>query len=158
MTAEIRAIGWSGALFAPLVAEGAAGDGRFLSRLEEEWRHGTLRFRVPGEVLLGALEDDRLIGVGGITLDPYAPVDRLARLRHLYVAQARRREGVGTAVALALVERARGHFDRIRLTTDNAAHFYERLGFVAEPGEKQTHVLWLAASSTVQGGGSTRGG
>jgi GNAT superfamily N-acetyltransferase len=158
VTAEIRAIGWSRALFAALAAEGAAGDGRFLSRLEEEWRCGTLRFRAPGEVLLGTLDDDRLIGVGGISLDPYAPVDRLARLRHLYVARARRREGVGTALALALVERARGHFDRIRLTTDAAARFYERLGFVAEPGEKQTHVLRLEASSAVQGGGSTREG
>ena len=72
-----------------------------------------------------------LVGVGGISLDPYAPAPGLARLRHLYVLEAHRRTGVARALVARLLELARPHFAMVRLRTRNAgaASLYESFGF-----------------------------
>ena len=132
------------ALFAALTAEAEAEGYLFLRRHAEEWRDGTLRFDRPGEIFLGALDGGRLVGVAGISLDPYHPEPGLGRVRHLYVAPDRRRDGIGSALVTRLLDHGRGRFDRLRLWTRSASSFYERLGFTASPGPKQTHVIALA--------------
>ena len=148
MNAEVRRVAYSDALFAPLHAEARAEGHRFLDRLRDEWRSGTLRFGGPGEILLGAFDGNELIGVGGISRDPYAPAPGLGRLRHLYVRPAARRRGIGRHLVARLLDQARAHFDVIRLSTGSeaASCFYEGIGFERVEAFKQTHRLKLGAS------------
>ncbi|MDQ4086598.1 MAG: GNAT family N-acetyltransferase [Pseudomonadota bacterium] len=145
MSIAIRRIALDEVEAAPLIAEGAAGDGRFLMRLKNEWEDGRCRFDAPGEFLLGAFDGAALIGIGGISLDPYHPTTGLGRVRHVYVLKAWRGRGVGRALVSQLVTGARAHFSVLRLRTQapEAVHLYECVGFVRTDAPGETHRLVL---------------
>lgn len=138
---DIRPIHYADSLFQPLLAECEREGGSFLLRLRDEWRSGATRFDRSGEILLGALLDGRLIGVGGLSRDPWQP--DIGRLRHLYVLRDRRGRGVGRLLVSRIVEEARRSFPVIRLRTraGDAARFYERFGFVPTAQPFETHRL-----------------
>ena len=145
MSCAIRRIRFDQEATAPLIVEGADGDGRFLARLKDEWKDGLCRFDGSGEFLLGAFDAEPLVGVGGITADPYQPAEGLARLRHLYVSKRWRGRGIGRALVLELVSGARANFAVLRLRTQApaAARLYESLGFVRTDAPNETHRLVL---------------
>jgi len=118
---------------------------KFVSRLVEDWRTGANRFDKAGERLLVASRGGKVVGVGGLNVDPYVSSARIARLRHLYVADEFRRRGVGEALVLALLDGAEQHFDKVRLRTDTsaAACFYLRLGFEAVDDATASHARML---------------
>src|SRR5262245_15429634 len=117
--------------FSALLADSERAGVGFVRRLADEWASGTNRFARPGEALFGARVGGELVGVCGLNVDPYATLDRDGRVRHLYVRVSHRRLGVGGRLVEAIVDAARGRFDRLRLRTSNpeAARLYERLGF-----------------------------
>lgn len=146
MTVEVRRVGYADRLFAPLLAEGEAAEGAFLSRLRDQWRSGELRFEREGEVLLGAFDRGLLVGVADISHDPYAPEPGLGRVRHVYVLRAWRGQGVARLLLERLIAHASGSFTALRLSAVGrpaAIRLYERLGFVACDGDGQTHRLSL---------------
>ena len=55
---------------------------RFLTRLINEWHSGANRFDAPGECLMAAYLNQQLIGIGGLSVDPYAD-NNVARLRRV---------------------------------------------------------------------------
>lgn len=114
-----------------------------ITRLREEWETGANRFARDGEVLLGAFRGERLLGIGGLNRDPYTSDWRVGRVRHLYVMQDERRAGIGRSLVEGLLGHASGGFDSVRLWTDRAASFYDRLGFDRVEGPKVTHVYWI---------------
>ena len=117
---------------------------RFVRRLVDEWTAGTNRFDRPGEVLFAARVGDRLVGVCGLNVDPYAVQTEIGRVRRLYVLPAHRRLGVGRQLVEAVLETARGRFRLLRLLTANpaAARLYESLGFRREAGQPDcSHIL-----------------
>jgi len=116
---------------AALVAESEAQGLRFVRRLAEEWASGANRFDRPGEALFVARDEERIVGVGGLNIDPYTTEPTVGRVRHLYVLTAYRRLGIGRRIVEEIIEAARGRFERLRLSTSNpeAARLYERLGF-----------------------------
>ncbi len=118
---------------------------RFLDRLIAEWQSGETRFDGPGEGLLAHFDGGRMIAVGGLHRDPYAGMDRVARLRRLYVAPDRRQGGVGRALVARLIDDARGRFElvRLRVPDASAAAFYEAIGFARTDLADATHVLCL---------------
>ena len=117
----------------------------FMRRLAAEWQSGDNRFDRPGECLLAAHYDSRLIGVGGLNRDPYVQGDGIGRLRHLYVHASARWLGVGSQLVAPILKQARGSFRvvRLRATTAEAAAFYGRLGFVSTSEEAASHVMVL---------------
>jgi len=120
---------------------------RLIRRLADEWATGANRFDRPGEILFGAFIDGRLVGVGGLNIDPYAGDERIGRLRHLYVLSAFRRMGVGRQLVERVMKAAHGRFDDVRLRTNDAAaaRLYEKLGFRRDIGrDDYTHVANLA--------------
>lgn len=134
----------------PLLHASRAEGLRLVERLVDEYASGANRFDRPGEVLLGAYGDGRLVGVGGVNCDPYAYDARTGRLRHLYVLPEQRQRGVGSQLVAALIARAAPRFAllRLRTTSPAAARFYERLGFAVVAGDEYaTHALGLAAAS-----------
>jgi GNAT superfamily N-acetyltransferase len=118
---------------------------KFMERLCEEWASGANRFDAPGEALFLALANDHVIGICGLNRDPYTPDPHTGRIRRLYVLPAHRRNGVGQALLEAVIAHARGHFNQLRVRTDNARAFYTTRGFRPDPSDTQaTHVLELA--------------
>jgi GNAT superfamily N-acetyltransferase len=130
----------------PLVAQVDAEGHLFMRRLCDRWASGENRFDRPGEILLTARRDGQLVGIGGLNRDPYAQADNIGRLRHVYVANATRRLGVGSLLVRRLLANATPHFAVVRLRTDSphAAAFYVRLGFHPTDEEDATHSLRLA--------------
>ncbi len=114
-----------------------------MERLVSEWESGAMRFDGPGECLLGAFDGCDLIGIGGISRDPYLSAPNIGRLRHLYVRKAARRRGVGSALVDQLLAKGRAVFDDVRLRTDcaEAARFYLRKGFVPIDDPSASHRL-----------------
>ncbi|HEX9940423.1 MAG TPA: GNAT family N-acetyltransferase [Thermoanaerobaculia bacterium] len=134
---------------AGLVAESEAAGHRFLRRLIDEWDGGTNRFCQPGEALFAAVAGGRMVGLCGLSVDPYCQDARVGRVRHLYVLRDFRRQGIATRLLDEVVAAARGTFDRLRLRTEDesAARFYGSFGFRACSGVLAcTHVLELAES------------
>jgi len=125
-----------------LLAESEREGSRFVRRLFDEWTAGTNRFDRPGEALFAARLGDRLIGVCGLNIDPYAAAPNVGRVRRLYVLTAYRRLGAARHLVLAVLEAARGRFDVLRLR-------YESLGFRpnAETADS-THVLELGSPAS----------
>src|SRR3984893_14804035 len=68
--------------FENLLADSLDNGHQFLQRLQTEWLSGANRFSRPGERLLAAVERNRLIGVGGINIDPYLSDTAKGRIRH----------------------------------------------------------------------------
>jgi GNAT superfamily N-acetyltransferase len=114
-----------------LVAESVALGFGLLCRLVADWDSGANRFDRPGESLFRARHAGRVVGVCGLNVDPYSHTPGVGRLRHLYVAAARRRQGVGRALVHRIVAEAAKSFSTLTLRTRSAeaAAFYERVGF-----------------------------
>jgi GNAT superfamily N-acetyltransferase len=118
---------------------------RFIARLINNWVSGSNRFNQLGERLIGAICENRLIGVCGLNRDPYTEEAGVGRLRHLYVTRSERKHGIGRTLVRFLLEEARAAFVIVRLRTDTseAALFYERLGFMTVDLENASHAMRL---------------
>jgi GNAT superfamily N-acetyltransferase len=119
------------AALVPLAAEATADGHRMVARLIDEWATGENRFDRPGERAYLAAWNDRICGVCGLNIDPFADDDGVGRVRRLYVCAALRRRGVGSALVRELCRDARGRFRELQLRTydPRAAAFYEAIGF-----------------------------
>ena len=136
--------------FVPLLAESEASGYRFLRRVADEWESGINRFSRPGEALLAAEACGRLVGVCGLSIDPYLEDPRVGRVRNVYVLSDCRRHGFGRSLVRGAVAMARGHFDVLRLRADETgpARLYESLGFRPCQGIPDcTHVMEMAGKS-----------
>ncbi|MFH6785609.1 MULTISPECIES: GNAT family N-acetyltransferase [Methylobacterium] len=127
----------------PLLAEAERHGTAFMRRLFLEWDAGANRFDRPGEIILGAWQDDRLVGLGGLNRDPYVAEDDVGRLRHVYVLASHRSLGVGALLVRHLLRDAEGHFRivRLRAALPESAAFYRRLGFMECGDPAATHVI-----------------
>ena len=146
---SVRRLRGSARELAPLVTSSRAEGFGFVGRLAENVARG--HFDLPGTALFGAYDsraygEERLLGVGGLTPDPYV-ADRpgVGRLRHLYVLPQHRRRGVAKALVGSIIAEARPHYHVLRLRTANtrAALFYGALGFVGVTEPTATHILVL---------------
>lgn len=126
-------------------AEARAEGHRMLDTLAADWAAGTTRFDGDGEALLVAYSAGRLAGIAGITKDPVVP--NALRMRRFYVRASHRRDGLGRALALELLdpERRRGRVVTVNAGTGSEA-FWQALGFVRDLRDGHTHVLPTDAS------------
>ncbi|UVM53117.1 MULTISPECIES: GNAT family N-acetyltransferase [unclassified Pseudomonas] len=117
---------------------------RFLTRLITEWNTGENRFDAPGECLMAAYLDGSLVGVGGLSIDPYAQED-IGRLRRVYVSGSSRGQNIGRSLVNQLLEYAAGRFRVVRLSTDTSsgAAFYVSCGFQLLNDDHATHMKIL---------------
>lgn len=128
-----------------LLAEAARQEGyNHILRIAEEWSAGTNRFERRGESLLGAHDRGRMIGVGGMTVEP-TRADWL-RMRRFYVSQPYRGRGIGRRLAQRLLEHARAFTPvvTVHAGSDDARRFWQAMGFQPLTGESYTHSLHLA--------------
>lgn len=117
----------------------------FVQRTIHEWDSGKQRFSSHGEGLWQILLDGELIGIGGLSRDPYLNDGFTGRVRHLYILAEFRNKGYGKQLLRHILAAASGHFNTLTLYTDNpvAALLYEHLFFYPFTGYKVTHRLDL---------------
>jgi aminoglycoside 6'-N-acetyltransferase len=131
----------------PLREEATAQGFEFVGRLIDEFASGRNRFDKQGEALFTARNGDVLAGIGGLNIDHYANDPSVARVRHVYVLDAQRRQGAGRALLMAIMTAAFESFAELRLRTNTAegALFYESLGFApVTDTNSATHVFRFA--------------
>ena len=116
----------------------------FVDRLLSESKSGVNRFDEDGEAFLGAFAADKLVGCGGVNLDPYSD-DEVGRIRHVFVLCEYRRKGLATALVEALLASSKSRFGTVRLRTSDkrADQFYEAMGFSRTSEEAATHILLI---------------
>ena len=147
-TAPVRLTELSSNQIAPLLAASEAEGFQFVRRVVREWESGAHRFSGGGEALLGGFRDARLVGICGLSRDPYLADPTVGRLRNLYVLPEYRGRRIGSALARHVIEMAGSSFRllRLRAATPQAAALYERLGFAATGSvENCTHIFRLDA-------------
>lgn len=129
--------------FESLLRESLAQNFNFLKKMQDEWVSGKNRFDKKGESLFAAFDGDKLIGIGGLNLDPYVSPEQVGRVRHLYVLQKYRKSGVGKLLMNEIIDSAKINFPKLRLRTDTdaAAHFYEAIGFKKVTDDFASHEL-----------------
>ncbi|WP_237217665.1 hypothetical protein, partial [Falsiroseomonas oryziterrae] len=67
--------------FPDLAADATADGVRLLEVLREDWEAGAMRFDGPGEALFAAMAGPALLGLGGLTRDPYPRGEEAGRVR-----------------------------------------------------------------------------
>ncbi|MGX9965276.1 GNAT family N-acetyltransferase [Roseomonas sp. F4] len=126
------------------LAADAIGDGqRILEVVREDWQQDVLRFSAAGDALFAAFAGQALLGLCGLTRDPYLSLEHIGRVRRLYVLRPARRAGVGRALVEAVASAATAHgYARLRVRAPVSAHtFYERCGFLRAVGARAaTHI------------------
>ena len=126
--------------FEQLLAESRAGGHKMLHYFDENWRSGANVFARRGEIMLGAWDGDTLVATCGRNVDPYDPYPQAGRVRHLYVAESRRRQGIGQQLIAAIQSDAADYFEYLNTNAPEAAFaFYTHLGFEPLNGEYGTH-------------------
>jgi GNAT superfamily N-acetyltransferase len=112
-----------------------------VQRLVSEFASGTNRFDQAGECLLGVFDSGRMVGIGGINVEPYEPASGAGRLRRLYVIKRLRRHGIGAELLGNLEARAKPWFPRLQLfaPSEQAAAFYESMGYERQERYKVSH-------------------
>ncbi len=146
MTGELYVIsGLDQATLRPLLRASVEEGYDFVPRLWDEHKSGVERFDKAGAVLLGMKDEQGVMAIGGVGIDPYEGQPTIGRIRHVYVLPAYRRTGAGSRLMQGLIEYARGHFTvlTLRTLTDHGDAFYRALGFNGEKRFPQaTH--WMA--------------
>jgi GNAT superfamily N-acetyltransferase len=138
----------------PLLDESLGEGYEFVDRLWREYEAGVNRFDGVGEALLGVFEDNRLIAIGGLHQDLYLADDSIGRIRHVYVLNAYRGQGVGRRLMAALIDAAQSHYHTLtlRTMTSDAAAFYSAIGFEPSPRlENASHWMALKPLSNQDG-------
>ncbi len=105
---------------------------------------GNNRFDRPGESLYVAREEDMVIGICGLNIDPYLDQIDVGRVRRFYVLSKCRGNGVGKQLLLTIVDEAKQHFKKLTLYTENpiAEKLYISMGFSRVEGiHNVSHIL-----------------
>lgn len=116
-----------------------------LQRLQNLYIGGKNTFAKPGEGLFVARIDGKLVGICGLNIDPYQESTEVGRVRHLYVAETHRLNGVGRKLVSEVETYARGTFRSLQLYTDdpNSSAFYLAIGYKEGGIGKASHVKKL---------------
>jgi GNAT superfamily N-acetyltransferase len=133
--------------FDELVEESVIEGYRYLERMRRDWATDAALFSGPGECLFRAHAGPHTLGLCGRTRDPYAPGDRIGRIRHLYVRPAARNRGVGSALMTAVINGAARYFSQLRLRSSStaASRLYPKHGFdLVRDDAYATHRLVLS--------------
>lgn len=117
---------------------------RHIQKLADHYASGENRFDQPGEVLLGAFDQNQLVGICGLNREPFSAQGNLGRVRRMYILKGYRRLGLGKRMIHEVLHRAEGEFDELvlRAGTKAAGMFYLALGFKeTDTYEQVTHSL-----------------
>ncbi|KAB2441143.1 GNAT family N-acetyltransferase [Bacillus luti] len=104
----------------------------FLVKLISEYENEINKFNKTVECLYGIFQGEKLIGIGGLNVDPYTENNKIGRLRRFYISKDYRRIGLGNLLLNRLLSHAEKYFQIVVLHTDTKQGnaFYLANGFV----------------------------
>lgn len=128
--------------FAALQARAKAEGYDFLDRLAKNWRDGAYLGDADASVF-GIFGLGDLVAIGAQTADEYDPSPDHRRLRHFYVHPEARRNGIGRALAGALIKEAfqLAPYLHLRATHDLSRAFWDAMGFERVDRPDRSHRL-----------------
>ncbi len=129
-----------------LVSDSREEDFNFVRRLRDEYITGYNNFTQRGEVLYLAHIGSRVIGCGGLNIDPYLRDDSYGRVRHLYVLKAFRGRNIATMLLDRIINDAKRNFKVLTLRTfsSEASSLYLKNGFTKSSKiDYATHYMRL---------------
>jgi len=118
----------------------------FLKKMRIDWDLGNNCFDRAGEGLYGVFDGDKLIAIGGLSADPGGRnQNKIGRIRYLYVSKPYRNQGIGAGLVHKMISDSCFDFSKLRLRTDSneAARFYESLGFCPVIDHSASHEFDL---------------
>jgi predicted GNAT family acetyltransferase len=115
---------------------------RIVSKVIHDYLSEVNPFDNKKEVLYGVFDEQQLVAIGGINIDPYLMDDMIGRIRHLYVNRAYRNKGIATALIDKILEEKESFYNVIRMSTKNevAMQLFESFGFKKVVEFKATHI------------------
>ena len=115
----------------------------FVERTRTEWITAENRFDLDREGFWVATISSGVIGMCGINIDPYVGDSMVGRLRHLYVADNYRGNGIGAELVSTVMRFAVGRFHTVQLRTPSALadKFYDEYGFDRSTSENASHEI-----------------
>ena len=121
---------------------------RHISRLAREFENTPEMFHA----IFTAFADDRLLGIGAITCEPCPMSEPALRMRRFSVSREFRRRGVARMLASALLLETAGkvRFVTVHAGNEQAAMFWQKIGFRPDPGNQWTHIFDNAAACVQQ--------
>lgn len=130
-----------------LVAESEREGYRFVRRFLDEYESGVNDFSAQGEALFSVLDNGKLIGIGGVNVQPGGDLS-IGRLRHLYISRSVRGSGFGKNLVSVIENHSRQYFNKLVLFTnfENSIGFYEKLGYVPINLPKISHEKIIGIS------------
>ncbi len=142
--------------FEELVAESQLHGHDFLMKMKAEWEADKNRFQQRNEILFGLRESNgALVGVGGVNVDPYANDPSVGRVRHVYIREAYRRQGLARLLMGKIMDHSKRSFRLLRLRTHNpeAGYLYESIGFsrIAN-ADDSTHLYYEIEADNIGAG------
>lgn len=128
--------------FADLAGAARAEGYAFLDRLHARWKDGAYDGDRDASVF-AVFGEDRPVAIGAQTYDEYDPSPDHRRLRHFYVHPDARRNGVGRALAGALIQEAfqRAPLLHLRATHALSTAFWDAMGFERVDRPDRSHRL-----------------
>lgn len=117
----------------PLKGEAVKDGTKLVGKMVDEWKSGENKFFKRGEKAWGLFIDEECIAFAGINIDPYLEGNdgSVGRVRHVYVNQKYRGQGLSKVLVKIVLDHAKNYFKVVRLSTNNpiARHLYESFGF-----------------------------
>jgi ribosomal protein S18 acetylase RimI-like enzyme len=113
-----------------------------IKRLMNDFRNGDNKFNKKGEALVVYEENNEIIGICGLNVDPIN--NKRGRIRRLYVLPQYRNKGIGEKLVKELVNYSINNFKSVSVNIGNLdiSEFYEKLGFQKHNEENGiTHLL-----------------
>ncbi len=123
-----------------------------INRLLNDFRAGTNRFDVPGEILCAHLSGNTVVAVAGLNHEKDTTFGKAARVRRLYVVPRCRGKGLARSLIEELILFASPRFDTLTVNVGKleAQGFYEHLGFKPVEHSGFTHIKELAHNKRVE--------
>lgn len=90
----------------------------FLLKLINEYENEINTFNKTVECLYGIFQGEKLIGIGGLNVDPYTENNKIGRLRRFYISKDYRRTGLGNLLLNRLLSHTEKYFQIVVLHTD----------------------------------------
>jgi len=100
-------------------------------RLISDYKNGINKFDKNGEILVCYKENNRIIGICGLNIEPEIQLNNCARIRRLFVLSEFRENKIGKKLVNYLIEYAKNYFDKVTTNIGKLkiTDFYLNCGF-----------------------------
>ena len=104
---------------------------KLIFKLISDYKSGINRFDKNGEILVCYKENNKILGICGLNIEPQSELINTARIRRLYILPKFRKKQIGKKLVHYLLEYAKNYFNKVTTNIGdlNISNFYISCGF-----------------------------